>query len=121
MLPSEIIDRALTEVIPDESRWTQDGLHVAALDGDDPDKSCLLGALGYAAAGSWTAACAADRFRHPELETACSEIERLIGELHGDLLTFGVAHIPTFNDNRTYPEVRALAEKARANLAEQGY
>lgn len=107
MKPSEIIDIALTEVIPNESRWCT-GRFRSYID----DQCCMLGALGFAATGSYTAASLVDRVHHPSLETACTQIELLMPR------PYMIA--ADFNDEQGYDRVRELMEKARAMLEEQG-
>jgi len=113
MKPSEIIDKALVEVIPDESRWCQRMLY----DGYTK-QHCAMGALRVAAYGSILQPVLIENGMYHEkanVSAAIQEIERRIGASTGLLWA-----LPTFNDTHTYSEVREMMEKARAGLQEEG-
>ena len=120
MKPSEIIDKALVEVIPDESRWCQ-----RALCDIHTGQHCAMGALRVAAYGSILQPVLIDHengayheiayHEMSNVSAAIQEIERCIEACTGlDWPLF------SFNDTHTYPEVREMMEKARAGLQEEG-
>lgn len=108
MKPSEIIDKALTEVIPDETKWCQLARHNLF------DQHCLLGAMDIAAGRMENGAY----IRVPnEYLWARSAVLSAIEEQYGSPTL-----VTAFNDQlgRTYDEVRMVMEKARAGLQEKG-
>lgn len=112
MLPSEIIDTMLTEVIPDESRWGQGSRRDVSSDGDE--KYCMLGALGMAAYGEAYSTLRAYDSHRAAYSAICGQIHQLPGCQLDSIITFNDA------DGRTYDEVREMLEKTRAGLQEQG-
>lgn len=128
MKPSEIIDKALTEVIPDKTKWTQGTRYVR-------QRYCALGALAMAhhgtptrqAKNAWTTRVDSlgqptqillqGSYLEPEEDLACRAIIDKICEETGHRYS-----ISGYNDypGRTYDEMRAVMEKARASLQEEG-
>lgn len=111
MKPSEVIDKALTDYIPDAAHWTKGTFRIASGGGDD-EQYCMLGAIGMAQSESALA---------PELAyggKAYAAIKAVINELTGS----PNACVGEFNDTiaKGYDDVRAVMEKARANLQECG-
>lgn len=109
MKPSELIDWALTERISDASRWGKGHFYRQG-------KYCLRGSLMGTDWRNLDGYLVEDMAIHAVLG--------VIREQYGSLtcLVTGEVGIALFNDapDRTYDEVRAVMEKARANLAEQG-
>lgn len=116
MKPSEIIDKALTEFIPDESKWTKRTRVRQLLGGEQ--QYCLLGALSMAHHGT---AYVLDNLH--SVDSLAPEEER-VRKIIADIIMAetGGSTIWWYNDHedRTYDEVRAVLEKARAGLEEQG-
>jgi hypothetical protein len=125
---SEIIDKALTEVMPDESTW-----HQGDYANEEGDKHCTLGAI-YVACGILDDKCESTLHiygaDHKEelVKTAGymagKAVEKVVLENYPQYTPIKgesvVAIVPSFNDEkgRTYAEVRAMMEKARASLIE---
>lgn len=112
--PSEIIDKALTNFIPDKEHWTT-GAYRSLIPGSDP-RFCLLGALGMATNGHYS--MASNSARRGPLHLALEKIRDLVEDQI--TLKYGCDPVADFNDTHTYDEVRAVAEKARAALQEIG-
>lgn len=110
MKPSEVIDKALTEVIPDESAWCQKSLST------EDGKHCMAGAMMAAARGNvahFLAGLSNRESDDPYYAARLACIKVLVDLDLNDSL-------PRFNDNHLYSEVRAVMEKARAELQEKG-
>jgi len=105
MKPSEILDKALTEVIPDESRWCQDALF------EGGDRCCLAGAMMIAADAMRASNGTPEHLDYMAARAAVMRVLLERGEGQS---------VPRFNDSHTYDEVRAVMEKARAGLQEAG-
>jgi hypothetical protein len=103
--PSEIIDKALTEVMPDESHWMQGDLC------NDDGQYCMAGAMQQAAGALHKFFVSQEYGDYLAARRFCLEV---IAEQHG------VQTLPHFNDSYTYDEVRAVMEKARSGLQEAG-
>jgi hypothetical protein len=109
MKPSEVIDKALTDYIPDAAHWTRGAFR--AVGGED-EQFCMLGAIGMAQS---------EHALVPELAyggKAYVAIKEVVGELTGG----DCGCVGEFNDTiaKDYDEVRAVMEKARASLQERG-
>lgn len=107
MKPSEVIDKALTDYIPDAEHWMRASFHAPGDNGDD--KYCMLGALGMAVSGN------------PRVWRASGPHYRAISDVIEEQVGHPLA-VMCYNDRlgRTYDEIRAIFEKARANLQERG-
>lgn len=107
MKPSEVIDKALTEIIPDESRWCQTLLET------DDGKHCMAGAMMVAAHDrlEYPATFALEDDPYYVARQACMDVIAEVDSPHS---------IPSFNDSNSYDAVRAVMEKARAGLQEKG-
>lgn len=104
MKPSEVIDTVLIDLLPDATRWVQGRYHQNGL---KDAKYCLLGAIGVAMTGNPLG------YGGPVYRAVGDAIQ----EQEGEPLA-----LMSFNDRRgrTYDEVRAVLEKARAHLWERG-
>lgn len=132
MKPSEIVDHALNGMIPDAEHWTQKQytsiLAVADENGYRKiQQYCMLGALVTVAGGN----VSTDTHVLPhdvqeDFEKAREKVASIILEQNPELDFFGpdVFHttVSVFNDekSRTYDEVRAVMEKAKCALQEEG-
>lgn len=99
MKPSEVIDGALG-VLADESDWCQGDLY-RYTSADNKEQFCLVGALQHITVGEG-------------YQGAICAVGRVVTEQYR---TKGIGN---WNDSHTFPEVRAVLEKAKANLEEAG-
>lgn len=117
MKPSDIVDRVLTDLWTEPSRWTQGDFGE-----EDGSKTCMLGALGYAAVGNIWACVSSCIGDDPEIRLsmhiARRHIESMIDTPYESSDQWSA--IPLFNDGCTFDEARGLLEKARAQLQEMG-
>lgn len=114
MKPSEVIDKALTEVLTGPEKWTK-GMTV-----DREGRCCMAGALMTAAS-----TCTLDGLVDYSLDTGKyalymevrKAVLKMLRETQGRQ-----SSIPFFNDDpeRTFDEVREVLEKTRAALQERG-
>lgn len=123
MKPSEIIDKALTEVIPDESAWCQKA------EINRSGQHCTLGALRKAVGAMLFSREVGGRFignyhltgeQAAQLRPACEAIRVVLYPDDSPLSNNSSPEIAIFNDTHTYDECREVMEKARAALQEQG-
>lgn len=102
MKPSEIIDKALTEVIPTEEQWWNGcGAHNA-----ENTQHCIVGAISMAMGEE------AGHVHHQALEAIRLQVREFTNDT-GSALGY-------FNTKHTFEEVRTVMEKARAQLQEEG-
>lgn len=115
MKPSEVIDKALTKYLPDAAHWVQ-GAYTNAHDG-----CCISGAIGLVIEGD-----AILGMVNLLGYRAMAAIVESVNELHSARWPTSYARVEGIivgyndEDGRTYDEVRAVMEKARAGLQERG-
>jgi hypothetical protein len=107
--PTQIIDNALRALGPNGEHWCQHTLW------DDRGRVCLIGALRKSA----------NIFVQWSVVTAKDEDFRIAFNAVSDVLRseYGQQEPTVWNDQleRTFPEVRAVLEKAKANLGENTF
>ena len=110
MKPSEIVDKALTEVLVSEDNWQQ-GTYHNGVTLEEATAFCLMGALYRVQNDPYVAV-------NKDILVIREHLRNAIGS---DMIAneLGVA---TWNDEegRTFTDVRELLEKTRAALQEQG-
>lgn len=119
MKPSEVIDKALTDVLTGPEKWTKGGLERL---GDDGDVTyCMAGAMMRAVSTNCLEGLTSAQ---PEETDRFRLYQAALGGVNGVLADSyqyygGVAG---FNDKpeRTFDEVREVLEKARAQMQEKG-
>lgn len=117
MKPSEILDTALTEHLPDAEHWVQRCYGTVS-------RVCIMGAIGRAATGR-TIVDFDFVDTPPEVAAALDELAARIVELTGsprERRKYAEGLIVAYNDaqGRSYDEIRELLEKTRAGLQERG-
>lgn len=110
MKPSEVIDEALTKHIPDEDHWCQGAYH-------DGQRHCLVGSLLI------VEEMREGLVERPRVFASRMAAQYRIYSLLEESATPLAQGIVNFNDapDTTYDDVRAILEKARASLQEEGF